>query len=263
MSESRARWWGRFSLEVETRAIWHVGPTRLAALRRAREWCIDYVEDPESRDDARVELPAPETVPAPSLARHRFAFAEAPEALWVTPVVPDRALVVHPEAQLHVPIGESITLFCSVPLWIRVEAGENRVPLLEAPIDRPSDTWFGPSTWEGELCYATTTKARLDRDAMPIRAHRATTELRIRNLLSETLHLQRINLAVPFLSLFSTPEGALWTESVTLERSTSGATGRLQVGGPPKDAEAEMVAGARLASNTDGVLVRAFTALFD
>jgi hypothetical protein len=263
MNENRARWWGRFSLDIETRALWHLGSTRLTALRRAKEWCIDYASDPENRDDARVECPTAEVLSAPTVARHRFAFADAPGEIWVTPALPDRALVVHPEARLHLPVGESITLFCSVPLWIRVEAGENRIALLEAPIDRPSDTWFGPSTREGELCYGTTTRARLDRHAIPIRAHRATTELRIENAAPATLDLERINLAVPFLSLFSTPDGRLWTESVALERSSTGAMGRLRLGDPPKEAELQKVAGPRRAPETGGMLVRSFTALFD
>jgi hypothetical protein len=263
MNETRARWWGRFSLETEQRALWQIGPTRLTALRRAKEWCIDYVEETEHREDASLEYPTEQLLSSPSLARHRFAFVDPPEAIWLTPAVPDRALVVYPEARLHVPTGESITLFCSIPLWLRVEAGESRLPLLEAPIDRPSDTWFGPSSREGELCYATRTQARLDRDAIPIRAHRATTELRIHNAAPGKLDLERINLAVPFLSLFSTPDGRLWTESVALERSSTGEMGRLRLGDPPGEAEVEMIAGPRLTPETGGMLVRAFTALFD
>jgi hypothetical protein len=263
MNDSRARWWGRFSLEIDERAMWQVGPTRLTALRRAREWCIDYVEEHENRDDASFEHPSARILSAPSVARHRFTFVETPAAIWLTPAVPDRALVIYPEARLHVPSGESITLFCSVPLWMRVAAGENRIPLLETPIDRPPDTWFGPSTREGELCYATTTQARLERDAVPIRAHRATTELRIHNAAAAELQLERINLAVPFLSLFSTPDGRIWTESVALERASTGEMGRLRVADPPVEAEVEKIAGPRLAPETGGMLVRAFTALFD
>jgi hypothetical protein len=122
---------------------------------------------------------------------------------------------------------------------------------------------MGPSTGEGELCYATETAARLERPSGSLHPHRALTELRIRNGGSDTLHLERVNLAVPYLSVYADPEGALWTESVVLERTPSAPTGRLEVGHPPVPSEAGRIAAPRLSPSPGGVLVRAFSALFD
>ncbi|HJS74528.1 MAG TPA: hypothetical protein VJ921_09585, partial [Vicinamibacteria bacterium] len=159
--------------------------------------------------------------------------------------------------------GESITLYCSTPLWIRVEAGLTRVKLMESAIERPSDTWVGPSTREGEICYATQTAARLERSSVPRHPHRAVTELRIRNAANDTLLLEKVNLSVPYLSIYAGRDGVLWTESVLLERSSSTTIGRLQIGHPPEPSEVEKLTSARLRSEPGGVLVRAFSALFD
>ena len=172
-------------------------------------------------------------------------------------------MVVYPEDPFHVTAGESITLFCSTPLWIRVEAGAGRLALMETAIERPPDTWIGPSTREGELCYATQTAARLDRASVPRHPHRALTELRIRNAASDMLLLERVNLAVPYLSLYAGPGGGLWTEPVLLERTSSATIGRLQIGHPPVPSEVERITPPRLSPAPEGILVRAFSALFD
>ena len=175
----------------------------------------------------------------------------------------DRAVVVYPEHPFYVPAGETITLYCSTPLWIRIEAGATRVKLMESAIERPSDTWVGPSTREGELCYATQTTARLDRNSLARHAHRAMTELRIRNAANDMLRLEKVNLSVPYLSIYSGHDGVLWTESVLLERTSSTTIGRLQIGHPPVASEVDKLTSARLTSEPGGVLVRAFSALFD
>jgi hypothetical protein len=256
-------WWGRFELGADERGLWHVGPMRLSLTRRRQEISVDYLQNAEPRDARFFECPATSVLEGPGIVRNRYAFAETPEIVWVGPALADRAVVVYPESSFHVTAGESITLFCSTPLWIRVEVGASRVPLLETPIERPSDTWIGPSTREGELCYATQTTARLERSSISRHPHRALTELRIRNAANDTLHLERVNLAVPYLSVYAARDGGLWTESVVLERTSSATIGRFQIGHPPAPSEVQKVTPPRLSSDPGGVLVRAFSALFD
>jgi hypothetical protein len=253
-------WWGRFTLGIGEKGLWRVGPMRLLLARRRQEWSVEYLRNASPRDARDFECPSSSALDGPSAARSRYTFAEAPPTLWIRPALADRAVVVYPEDPFHVTAGECITLFCSTPLWIRVEVGETRLPLLEAAIEQPPDTWIGPSTREGELCYATQTTARLERGSVPRHPHRAITELRIRNGASDTLELERVNLAVPYLSIYASPNGGLWTESVSLERTSSETMGRLEIGHPPFP---ERITPARLKSEPGGILVRAFSALFD
>jgi hypothetical protein len=236
---------------------------RLGVVRGRQEISVHYRENAEPRDARWFECPTSATLDGPGVVRNRYAFAETPETVWVRPALADRAVVVYPEDPFHVTAGESITLFCSTPLWIRVEIGASRLALLETAIERPPDTWIGPSTREGELCYATHTAARLDRAAVSRHPHRALTELRIRNAASDTLRLERVNLAVPYLSVYAGRDGGVWTESVLLERTSSATMGRLQIGHPPVPTEMEKITPPRLTGEPEGVLVRAFSALFD
>jgi len=255
-------WWGRFHLGIGEKGLWQVGPMRLGLARLRQELSVDYLPNAEPRDAGSFECPTSSTLEGPSVARSRYAFAETPETVWVLPALADRAVVIYPENPFHVTAGGIITLYCSIPLWVRVGVGGEQKPLMEAPIERPPDTWMGPSTREGELCYATQTAARLERPSA-FRPHRALTELRIRNAAVETLHLERVNLSVPYLSLYAHPDGSLWTESVLIESTSSATIGRLQIGRPPAPNEAEKITSARLTSEPGGVLVRAFSALFD
>jgi len=135
---------------------------RLGLARQRQELSVDYRENADPRDARFFECPTTATLDGSGVVRNRYAFAETPEIVWVRPALADRAVVVYPEEPFHVTAGESITLFCSTPLWIRVEIGASRHALMETAIERPPDTWIGPSTREGELCYATQTAARLD-----------------------------------------------------------------------------------------------------
>jgi hypothetical protein len=236
---------------------------RLALARGRREWSVEYRRNAEPRDARIFECPTTSVLDGPAVTRNRYAFAETPETFWVRPALADRAVVVYPEDPFHVTAGESITLFCSTPLWIRVEVGASRLALLETPIEQPPDTWIGPSTREGELCYATQTAARLERESLPRHPHRALTELRIRNGASDTLRLERVNLAVPYLSLHADRNGGLWTEAVALERTSSATIGRLEIGHPPVPSEVETITPPRVKAEPGGILVRAFSALFD
>jgi hypothetical protein len=236
---------------------------RLGLTRRRQEWAIAVLSDSEPRDARSFECPTATELEGPLVARTRYAFAETPETVWVRPALADRAVVVYPDAPFHVPAGENVTLVCSTPLWIRVEVGEGRTLLMEAPLERPPDTWIGPSTREGELCYATKSAARLDRAAVPRHPHRALTELRVRNRASDTLHLERVSLAVPYLSVYVSRDGAMWTEPVVLERTSGEALGRLDIGHPPVPSEVEKITPPRLNPTPGGVFVRAFSAIFD
>ena len=157
---------------------------------------------------------------------------------------------------------EETTLFLSAPLWLRVYLDGREVALVDTPIARPSDTWFGPDTMTGELCYALRTSARLHPEHLPRRPHRAISAVRIQNNTPSVLHIEKLKVPVPHLSLFVSDEGHLWTEALTLEREedSGGATVRLD------DRPTQIVATERIArprkKMSKGFLLDAFGELF-
>ena len=131
------------------------------------------------------------------------------------------------------------------------------------PIYRPSDTWFGPSTREGELCYGSQTNCLLHLDELPFRPHRAITPVMVKNKAETALLIERMSLPVNYLSLFHASSGQLWTQTITMERreEENVATLQLAKGLPSQAGRAMPVCGPRLKSDKR-VLMRALTALF-
>jgi hypothetical protein len=267
-------WWGTFSLDEYAGGQWHVGPSTLWVYRSSSDWRVVHrpstdpvTADPMAqRSDVTVPLDADEMTAVleaedPDLVTHRYSVRDTDEPVALRPALADRPVVARPEHPLSVLPDESVTLYLSTPLWVRVELPASERLLEEVPSHRMSDTWFGPSTREGELCYATRTAGRLRLDRLPTRLHRALTPLRIRNRAPDALALERVQLPAPHLALYQTPTDALWTEAVTMIRreGETGADVRIAGGAPPDVEEATRIQEPR-ESSKQGLITSTFGA---
>ncbi|MDZ7706377.1 MAG: hypothetical protein U5J97_00530 [Trueperaceae bacterium] len=222
MSTSPPSWWSPCRIAVGEARRWTIGPASLTAERRAHEWRVTVAtgDDPLEADleVAEVVDPAQPATAGATTSTRRFAFDASPASLALEPRLADRDVVVRPADPLTIPAGQTTLLYVSTPLWFSAATVDPRHTLFEAPFFRPSDTWFGPSTVEGELCYASRTTGRLDLSELPVRPHRAITPVRIRNRAKEPLPLERLKLPVGILPLLAGPRG-LWTPQIVLTNS--------------------------------------------
>ena len=179
------------------------------------------------------------------------------------PALADRPVVSKPEKPLYISSGESVVVYLSFPLWLRLEAGEPARLLKELPTLRLSDTWFGPSTREGGLCYASRNFGRLALDEPMRRPHRVLTAVQICNRASDPLCVERINVPLPHLSLYQDDAGVLWTEALTMEGHDVASPLTVDIGRlpPPEANDPELVALPRLGPRR-GTLARAFSSLW-
>jgi len=83
--------------------------------------------------------------------------------------------IARPLTPFNLVVDEKVRPHVSSPLWPELAAESANMVLPELAIQRPSDTSFGPSTREGELCCASATHCRLNIDELPQRPHRAIT----------------------------------------------------------------------------------------
>ncbi|MGH8372249.1 MAG: hypothetical protein ACRETO_05915 [Gammaproteobacteria bacterium] len=230
-SAQNAVWWGEFALPLQTMGRWHIGPLELWAQHLAGEWRLAWRSGEELMQPvASVELGLPIRQPESDMRLCRFSFRETGKPLRLVPVLADRPVVVRPEMPLFIPSGEEVILFVSTTLWVSVYAGQHSPMLVEMPTLRPSDTWFGPNTRQGELCYASRTLAHTRVEDVIPRPHRAITPVQIRNHGHEPLLLERLSVPVPLLTLYENQAGGFWTQSVLLERSGREGHARLQLG---------------------------------
>ena len=225
-----ARWWGAHEIAEGGALAVAIGPLSLWVERRARELVVHQRYDLARLLDRRAEVVPADAAEIPEgLPTRRFAMREAPGVLHFAPMLADRPVVVGPETPLSIPAGEQATLFVTTPAWLSVALDAEAAPLVELPIVEPSKTWFGPSSTEGELCYASRTSARLDGDALPRRPSRVFTAVTVENGGADPLPIERLKLPARVLAVFGDAEGLLWSQSLTFAREEDGAMGRVVV----------------------------------
>ncbi len=262
----QAGWWGKFSVTLGQTFLWEIGPLKLAVQRLVNEWQIAYEQDDaqiEEFNGWRQDAAVVDFDPSDYANVERYTFNKTETALRILPALADRSVVVRPQTPFYVAAGEETAMFVSTPLWIRVEVGNPPQLLQEIPIRRPSDTWLGPSTMVGELCYASRTHGRLNFENLPHQSYRAITQVIIGNQSGTTLPVERLSLPVPYLSLFASADGLLWTEVVTMTstRETGMATFDIKTA-PPEQAGQTKKIGEPRQQSTHRMVIRAFGALF-
>ena len=252
-------WWGETEIGEDGCVRWRVGPLEMFLRRTSREWNLAYRWLPEAPEQPDWEVSRDLEFPE-ELGQERFLFAGTESTVRVEPALADRAVVTSPRVPLYLPPGEETVLYVCSPLWLRLTA-EGQT-LRELVVQRPSDTWFGPSTQEGELCYAARTRAVLDSANLHLQARRAATPVRILNRAGTPLPLEWLKLPVPYLSLYQGPDGRAWTDAVTLERSEPSEMARVRIrrGPPPSIGEAERLSRPR-ERREGGVVMQVFSHL--
>jgi hypothetical protein len=252
-------WWGDFEIDVDRGGRWDVGPSTLWLYRTEREWRVIYRPGLSTGEPDPLAHNSQATVPAPAdefeemfaeddkdLQISRHGFSQTQGAIGLEPALADRPVVSRPENPMHVPAGETMTLYVSTPLWMRVVLPGDRL-LTEVPSHRMSDTWFGTSTVEGELCYATRTSGRSRLESLPVRLHRAVTPLKVKNSANDSLLLERVQLPVRHLSLYRDASDALWTDPVRMNRAegAEGADVQIRTGAPQEAEKSKRIQTAR------------------
>jgi hypothetical protein len=263
-SDSLAQWWGNFVIARSSVTRWQIGPLTLSAQRLAGEWRLGYESADDPLSDTSKRAPNLNAATLDQMAAvERFAVSGESEEVRLEPRPANRPIVSRPDRPFHVLPGEEVTLYVGSPLWVAVSSVSPQKALIEIPTHRPSDTWFGPPTADGELCYASRTFCRLVLDEVPRRPHRAVTAVLIRNPSKEPLPILRLKLPMEQLGLFAAGDGRVWTHDVIFERGEGTEFAQLQIGerapSAAKDAKSLLPPRVRSVGNP---VVRAFSSLF-
>lgn len=256
-------WWGGFSPQEGQIHALKIGPSAFWVTRYTQEWRVAHVqyEDNPSSVVALESDVAASSIPG-DVSVSQFGFHKSPQSLTFSPLMADRAMVVKPEHPFFIQSGEEVTIYVTIPLWLRLSIPETKAVLKDYALYRPTDTWFGSSTIEGELCYASRIKGRLRLEDVTILPHQALTPLRIHNKAKEPLLLEKVKLPVMYLAIYQS-DNLLWTQSLSLIREESGDLAALRLGkaAPREIAKAERLAEPRQKAEKN-LVVRAFSKLF-
>ncbi|RZU45176.1 hypothetical protein EV700_1989 [Fluviicoccus keumensis] len=212
-------WWGEFDFEPDESRLWRLAGLDVRITRSDSEWVIETLRSSSQHEDVQDwELQAPSPTPLAGSSPSRYLFTRTTPRLRVLPSLADRSVVIKPVTPLYIPAGQSATLFVSTPVWLQIRHDAGTVPLLDLPVIRPSDTWFGPTPAQGRLCYSTKVFGRTDLGQLPVRPFRAMTPVAISNDSPETMQVERLCMPVPSLDIYSATDGRLWTPGLLVDR---------------------------------------------
>lgn len=211
-------WWGEFTFEMQAQKCWRIGERSIVISRQATEWNTWNLEteeenynDIETSNEVNMAVMEEDNI-------GRFLEKSTSSQLKIMPLLADRTVVARPSSPLTILAGEKIQLYVSTPIWFYAETSPGSKCLLDIPFWRPSDSWFGASTIDGQLCYAKYTSAKTQLDELNLHSHRATTPITVINSHNKSLTINRINVPVNYLNLYSDQQNQLWSSRISIER---------------------------------------------
>ncbi|MHB1191506.1 MAG: hypothetical protein ACYC6F_00545 [Longimicrobiales bacterium] len=180
----------------------------------------------------------------------RWALPEGQRHLHLSPVFPDRPLVVKPEHAFSLMRRARARVYVCVPAWVRVELmdrpGGRRVLLTEIPTVLLSETWWG-DVLDGELAYWLTTQGHRKLSEELFDAHLVISAVQMDNLSDDDLQVEKLSLRVDHLSVYE-KDGWLWAEEVRVEYhgEDEGTEIHMDDNAPPEAAGAREISPARV-----------------
>jgi hypothetical protein len=225
--EAQRHWWGTFEVPVDQALHWRIGPLDLWLKRLPCEWRIAYQTAEDPRDpNLLVAQPFREEDFEEGISVLRVAGATE-QQVRLSPTLGDRPIVVRPKMPFELPANRQVSVFGSLPVWVRVSLPPSDEVLLEVPTVRLSKTWLGPNTLEGEICYAAQLSPRLRLEHLPPLPHRALAKVDLHNRAADTLKLERLSLPAPDLQLFAAADHRLWVQNIRVIRGHDGEKAEL------------------------------------
>lgn len=224
MSDDSTTVWGDYDVEGRPRTL-RLGSLRLTIASAAGEIRMAWAHDDRP----------PEWT--------RWAAGQWSGRIGLTPVHPDRLVVVKPEREFRLLRGARARIYLRVPLHVQVEAlGLSPRTLVTIPTDPLADTWWGTSL-EGELGYWLDTRARRAIQDDEFLEHLCICPIQLENDSPDHLLVDRIALRVAHLSVYR--DGTrLWADETRVRYLGEEAWSRIEMSGnaPTEAPESERVA---------------------
>ncbi|MHC4329284.1 MAG: DUF432 domain-containing protein [Planctomycetota bacterium] len=154
----------------------------------------------------------------------------------LTPVMPDRPIVVRPELPVKIPSGGTALFFVGIPIWIRITAvSAKEFKLAEEPSVDLSNIWFG-DPMSGHLCYSLRSRARREIADTQAQPHRASCPVTIRNASAEQVSVERFCVHVAHLGIYG-GTSRLWTNGVNIAFKGEAEVSQLEYSKTPPEYE--------------------------
>ena len=247
-------WWGRYNFVSDSWRKIECGSQTFFVRRSEQVWELCLLPSEQVR-----ELDAP----PPQARISRAISTEKSDSLVFAPRLPDRPLVFRPTGDFYVGAQERVVVYFRVPLWVVVCVPNPWRELLEMPLCQLSDTWFGPPTTEGQLCYAAGESWHAQLPEVSSESH-ARVRAEIVNPESSSMRVDRLKLRVGVLGLFATDASEAWTSDVRYFRTKGSDYVTMEVGSQlPICAPTAQLLSEPRRPNNQNVVMRALSQFFE
>lgn len=209
------QWWGSFDIPENVSCSWRISLLRLHVNRCKSEWNFAWHQDKNpSEPIVSYDLTGAAKPNSNEIEQARFFNNCADTHFDLGLAMADRPIVARPETSVFVPPGQHVTLYVSSGVWLQPKL--NGHVLMDIPVYRPSDTWFGENTREGEMCYASRTRARTEATESTISPHKVVTPITIINRGLESVKIEHIRVPLTNLGLYTNEAGGLVSNSLSM-----------------------------------------------
>ena len=204
--------WDPVTIHPGSHLHYRVGSLGLWLFPDKEEWYGASARLPEEAVDDNLRVELVRESPA-GLEWQRWVAEGRSGVARLTPMLPDRPIVVRSAAPLKMALNSTAHYFIAIPTWVQVSVGEpRRTDLWQEPSQILSNTWFGDPA-SGELCYALRTglhSAAVGGDFLP---YTVVCPITIHNASSRILEFQRLCVHVEYLDIFQ-GRTYLWANGV-------------------------------------------------
>ncbi len=199
--------WRDFDIIPEKIFFWEQGTLKLWCKMVSNEIRLTYQH---LTDQQTSEILAPPDEASWS----RFALKKNFSRLRLSPVFPDRPIVVQTRAPFNLIRGAAAKVYIRLPMWVKIELLEasKNFTLIELPTVILSNTWLG-DFFTGELCYwiSTSVSREIIKDAA--RPFLCLCPIEFFNKSNDDLLVEKICLRVGGFSLFHDRD-QLWSDEI-------------------------------------------------
>ena len=249
--------WGEHEILPGKVYGWSVGDLKLWCRRTSQEIQIARQRLACCQDGTKMKDPPN------NISWSRFALRKEHPSIRISPIFPDRPVVVKLESPVKLNQGVQARIYFRVPIWLKIELTTREpIVLAEIPSVVLSNTWFG-SFVEGELCYWISSSARREIEPDPNRDYLAICAIQLVNKSDVDLLIEKLCLRVANLSLFF-DEIQLWSDDTRVIYKGEDATSQIDfIGKPPIETPtAELITSPRNPIKK-GLVAKTFASLRD
>ena len=261
MRKASDQWWGSLNIPQEKWCFWEISLLKFYVFKALNEWHFAWIREGDPLDTTlRSDFSGTQLPDLENTEQSRYVFTHTKGGFNLGLALADRSIVARPDVSVSIPPGHKVILYMSSGIWLQPNV--DGLVLLDLPIYRPSDTWFGPNTRTGELCYFSLTRARTSATESLVYPHRAITPITIINDGSELLKIDRIRVPMQYLSLHLNKRGEFVTDSVIFRLGPDADEARLEF----TDEENKSTRFTQIATpreeRSDGLLTQTLARLF-